>query len=53
MTVQYANVTENVLYEKWKNTEDLDLFKKESKCTMQRKIEFSKSVQVALCSLIM
>jgi integrase len=27
MTVHYAMVSENVLYEKWKSTEDLDLFR--------------------------
>lgn len=27
MTVHYATVGENILYEKWKNTEDLELFK--------------------------
>lgn len=27
MTVHYATLTENALYEKWKNTEDLDLFR--------------------------
>lgn len=27
MTVHYATVTENTLYEQWKNTEDLNLFK--------------------------
>ncbi|MBD7913492.1 tyrosine-type recombinase/integrase [Clostridium cibarium] len=27
MTVHYTTVTENTLYEKWKNTEDLELFK--------------------------
>lgn len=27
MTVHYATVSENLLYEKWKNTEDLELFK--------------------------
>lgn len=27
MTVHYATVSENVLYEKWKSTEELDLFK--------------------------
>ncbi|QXE18336.1 tyrosine-type recombinase/integrase [Clostridium sp. 001] len=27
MTVHYATVTENTLYEKWKNTENLDLFR--------------------------
>lgn len=27
MTVHYAIVTENTLYEKWENTEDLDLFR--------------------------
>lgn len=27
MTIHYATVTENTLYEKWKHTEDLDLFR--------------------------
>lgn len=27
MTVHYATISENVLYEKWKDTEDLELFK--------------------------
>lgn len=27
MTIHYAKVTENTLYEKWKDTEDLELFK--------------------------
>ena len=27
MTVHYATVSENIIYEKWKNTEDLELFK--------------------------
>ncbi|OSA86488.1 UNVERIFIED_ORG: integrase [Clostridium botulinum] len=27
MTVHYATVSENILYEKWKDTEDLELFK--------------------------
>jgi integrase len=27
MTVHYATISENVLYEKWKKTEDLDLFR--------------------------
>ena len=31
MTVHYATVTENTLYEKWKNTEDLELFKVDTK----------------------
>jgi hypothetical protein len=31
MTVHYATVTENVLYEKWKNTEELELFKVDTK----------------------
>lgn len=31
MTVHYATVTENILYEKWKNTEDLELFKVDTK----------------------
>lgn len=31
MTVHYATVTENTLYEKWKSTEDLDLFRVNTK----------------------
>lgn len=31
MTIHYATVTENTLYEKWKDTEDLELFKVDSK----------------------
>ncbi|MGY5239596.1 tyrosine-type recombinase/integrase [Clostridium tertium] len=27
MTVHYATISENIIYEKWKNTEDLELFK--------------------------
>ncbi|MGL4914554.1 MAG: tyrosine-type recombinase/integrase [Romboutsia sp.] len=27
MTIHYANVSENILYKKWKDTEDLELFK--------------------------
>ncbi|MDS0528565.1 tyrosine-type recombinase/integrase [Clostridium sp. SHJSY1] len=39
MTVHYATVTENVLYEKWKNTEDLDLFKVDTKTNELEKID--------------
>ncbi|MDS0528568.1 tyrosine-type recombinase/integrase [Clostridium sp. SHJSY1] len=39
MTVHYATVTENVLYEKWKNTEDLDLFKVDSKTNELEKVD--------------
>ena len=42
MTVHYATVTENTLYEKWKATEDLDLFRVNS--------ETHKLQQVALDS---
>lgn len=31
MTVHYLNVSENMLYEKWKDTEDLELFKIDTK----------------------
>ncbi|OOP74924.1 tyrosine-type recombinase/integrase [Clostridium beijerinckii] len=39
MTVHYATVTENVLYEKWKNTEDLELFKVATKTNDLERID--------------
>lgn len=44
MTVHYATVSENVLYEKWKNTEDLELFKVDT--TTNKLIEVDKSTDV-------
>lgn len=41
MTVHYATITENVLYEKWKNTEDLELFKVDTKTNDLEKIDLS------------
>ncbi len=41
MTVHYATVTENVLYEKWKNTEDLELFKVDTKTNDLEKVDLS------------
>lgn len=41
MTVHYATVTENVLYEKWKNTEDLELFKFDTKTNDLEKIDLN------------
>lgn len=41
MTVHYATVTENVLYEKWKNTEDLDLFKVDTKTNKLEKVDLN------------
>ena len=41
MTVHYATVTENVLYEKWKNTEDLELFKVDTKTNDLEKIDLT------------
>jgi integrase len=41
MTVHYATVTENTLYEKWKNTEDLELFKVDSKTNELEKIDLT------------
>ena len=38
MTMHYATITENALYEKWKNTEVLDLFKLEEKSEKLEKI---------------
>ena len=36
MTVHYATVTENTLYEQWKNTEDLNLFRIDDNNKMQK-----------------
>jgi integrase len=41
MTVHYTTVTENVLYEKWKNTEDLELFKVDTKTNELEKVDLS------------
>jgi site-specific recombinase XerD len=44
MTVHYATVSENVLYEKWKNTEDLELFKVDSKTNYLEKVDLTTDV---------
>ncbi|KZL92802.1 tyrosine-type recombinase/integrase [Clostridium magnum] len=41
MTVHYATVSENVLYEKWKDTEDLELFKVDTKTNELQKIDLT------------
>lgn len=41
MTVHYATVSENVLYEKWKNTEDLELFKVDTKTNELEKVDLT------------
>lgn len=41
MTVHYATVTENILYEKWKDTEDLELFKVDTKTNNLEKVDLS------------
>lgn len=41
MTVHYATVTENVLYEKWKDTEDLELFKVDTKTNDLEKVDLN------------
>lgn len=41
MTVHYATVTENVLYEKWKDTEDLELFKVNTKTNDLEKVDLN------------
>ncbi len=43
MTVHYAKVTENKLYEKWKETEDLDLFKVDNETDQVKKELSSES----------
>ena len=41
MTVHYATVSENILYEKWKDTEDLELFKVDTKTNDLEKIDLT------------
>lgn len=41
MTIHYATVTENTLYEKWKNTEDLDLFRINTKTHKLEQVDLS------------
>nr|WP_077852046.1 tyrosine-type recombinase/integrase [Clostridium felsineum] len=41
MTVHYATVSENILYEKWKNTEDLELFKVDTKTNDLEKVDLN------------
>jgi integrase len=41
MTVHYATVSENTLYEKWKNTENLELFKVDTKTNDLEKVDLS------------
>lgn len=44
MTVHYATVSENILYEKWKNTEDLELFKVNTETNELASIDTSTDV---------
>jgi len=44
MTVYYATVTENVLYEKWKNTEDLELFKVDTRTNEFEKADLDSEI---------
>lgn len=44
MTVHYATVSENILYEKWKNTEDLELFKVNTETNELTSIDISTDV---------
>lgn len=44
MTVHYATVSENMLYEKWKNTEDLELFKVNTETNELTSIDISTDV---------
>ncbi len=46
MTVHYATVTENTLYEQWKNTEDLNLFKINNKSQSIEKVDIKKEENV-------
>jgi integrase len=48
MTVHYATVSENTLYEKWKNTEDLELFKVDTKTNELEKIDLSSDTGESL-----
>ncbi|MBZ9690661.1 tyrosine-type recombinase/integrase [Clostridium sp. M14] len=41
MTVHYATVSENTLYEKWKDTEDLDLFKVDTETNELEKVDLA------------
>jgi hypothetical protein len=41
MTVHYATVSENILYEKWKDTEDLELFKVDTKTNELERVDIS------------
>ncbi len=41
MTVHYATVTENTLYEKWKNTGDLDLFRVNTETNNLEQVDLS------------
>ncbi|KOA19360.1 tyrosine recombinase XerD [Clostridium homopropionicum DSM 5847] len=41
MTVHYATVTENTLYEKWKSTEDLDLFRVNSETSKLEQVDLN------------
>jgi site-specific recombinase XerD len=41
MTVHYATVSENTLYEKWKDTEDLELFKVDTKTNELEKVDLT------------
>jgi integrase len=42
MTVHYATVSENTLYEKWKATEDLELFKVNTETNELKKVKISE-----------
>lgn len=44
MTVHYATVSENILYEKWKNTEDLELFKVDTETNELIEVDTSTDV---------
>ncbi|SJT59469.1 site-specific tyrosine recombinase XerC [Clostridioides difficile] len=44
MTVHYATVSENVLYEKWKDTEDLELFKVNTETNERIEVDTSTDI---------
>jgi site-specific recombinase XerD len=46
MTIYYATVSENALYEKWKATEDLDLFKVNLEDTTLEKIDTKENENI-------
>ncbi len=48
MTIHYATVTENTLYEKWKNTEELNLFKFDSKTKKLNKVDITNKANEEL-----